>query len=34
LAERTDKGFRVQSLNSKSKEQEAVYSVLQSKSLR
>ncbi len=33
LAERTDKGFRVQSFNSKSKEQEAVYGVLQSKSL-
>ena len=33
LAERTDRGIRVQSLNSKSKEQEAVYSVLQSKSL-
>ncbi len=33
LAERTDKGFRVQSFNSKSKEQEAIYSVLQSKSL-
>jgi hypothetical protein len=33
LAERTDKGFRVQSFNSKSKEHEAVYSVLQSKSL-
>jgi hypothetical protein len=34
LAEHTDKGFRVQSINSKSKEQEAVYSVLQSKSLK
>ena len=34
LAERTDKGFRVQSINSKSKEQEAIYSVLQSKSLK
>lgn len=33
LAERTDKGFRVQSFNSKSKEQEATYGVLQSKSL-
>ena len=33
LVERTDKGFRVQSINSKSKEQEAIYSVLQSKSL-
>lgn len=34
LAERTDKGFRVQSFNSKSREQETIYSVLQSKSLR
>jgi hypothetical protein len=34
LAERTDKGFRVQSINSKSKEHEAIYSVLQSKSLK
>lgn len=33
LARRTDKGFLVQSLNGKSKEQEATYSVLQSKSL-
>jgi hypothetical protein len=33
FAERTDKGFRVQSVNSKSKEQEAIYSVLRSKSL-
>lgn len=34
IAERTDKGFRVQSMSTKSKEQEATYSVLQSKSLR
>jgi hypothetical protein len=34
LAERTDKGFLVQSINSKSKEQETIYSVLQSKSLK
>jgi outer membrane lipoprotein-sorting protein len=34
LAKRGDKGFVVQSLNSKSKEQEATYSILQSKSLR
>jgi len=33
LAKRGDKGFVVQSMNSKSKEQEATYSVLQSKSL-
>jgi hypothetical protein len=33
LAKRGDKGFIVQSINSKSKEQEATYSVLQSKSL-
>ncbi|HXX45865.1 MAG TPA: hypothetical protein VEJ38_14145 [Candidatus Acidoferrales bacterium] len=34
LARRSDKGFVVQSVNSKSKEQEATYSILQSKSLR
>lgn len=34
LATRGDKGFVVQSFNGKSKEQEATYSVLQSKSLR
>lgn len=33
LARHTDKGFLVQSLNSKSKEQEATYGILQSKSL-
>ena len=33
LARRNDKGFLVQSLNGKSKEQEATYTVLQSKSL-
>ena len=33
LAKRTDRGFLVQSLNGKSKDQEATYSVLQSKSL-
>jgi hypothetical protein len=33
LAKRGDKGFVVQSINNKSKEQEATYSVLQSKSL-
>jgi len=33
FARRTDKGFLVQSFNSKSKEQEATYSILQSKSL-
>lgn len=33
LAKRSDKGLVVQSMNSKSKEQEATYSVLQSKSL-
>lgn len=33
LAKRGDKGFVVQSINSKAKEQEATYSVLQSKSL-
>jgi hypothetical protein len=34
LAKRGDKGFIVQSLNSKSKEQETTYSILQSKALR
>jgi len=34
LAKRGDKGFVVQSFNGKSKEQEATYAVLQSKSLR
>ena len=34
LARRTDKGFLVQSLNGKVKEQEATYSILQSKSMR
>lgn len=33
LAKRGDKGFVVQSLNTKSREQEATYSILQSKSL-
>ncbi len=34
LAQRTDKGFLVQSLNGKAKEQEVTYGVLQSKSLQ
>lgn len=34
LARRSDKGFVVQSLNTKSKEQEATYTILQSKSLK
>jgi len=34
LAERTDKGFLVQSVNGKGREKEATYTILQSKSLR